>query len=78
MGKESLSVIDYLEINKEELLEYFAECLSENKQPNYSELCRKYLNGETKEGISFDSIKIKRREVTDYIRMKYKLWKELN
>jgi len=78
MSKENRSVIGYLEENGEEMAIYFEECKEENKQPNYSEFCRKYLNGETKEGISFSSIKIKRRGLTEFMRNKYKLWSELN
>lgn len=78
MYNENSSVVAYLEENKEELTEYFNECRAESKQPNYSEFCRKYLNGETKEGVSFSSIKLKRKELTLFLRNKYKLWIELN
>lgn len=78
MSKESASVMGYLEENNFELKSYFTECKVEFKQPNYSEFCRKYLNGETREGISFNSIKVKREELTSYLRKKYKLWLELN
>lgn len=78
MSKESASVMGYLEENNFELKSYFTECKVESKQPNYSEFCRKYLNGETREGISFNSIKVKREELTSYLRKKYKLWLELN
>lgn len=77
MSKENRSVMGYLEENEEELFAYFGECKEDDKQPNYSEFCRKYLNGETKEGISFNSIKIKRRGLTEFMRNKYKLWVNL-
>ena len=75
---ENKSVISYLEENREELVEYFVECQKENKTPNYSEFCRKHLNGETKEGVSFSSIKVKRNELTDFIRNKYALWVQIH
>lgn len=74
----SKSVIGYLEENPSDLVEYFTWCKGNSKNPNYSEFCRNYLNGETKEGISFDSIRVERKKVTSYIRMKYNLWLELN
>ena len=48
-----------------------------SKTPNYSEFCRKYLNGTTQDGVSFDSITIKRKEVTEYLRGKYSIWVNL-
>lgn len=71
------SVINYLENNNYIMKEYFEECFSEEKQPNYSEFCRKYLEGTTAEGVTFDSIKLKRRELTIFLRNNYKLWTEL-
>lgn len=71
------SVINYLENNNDRMKEYFEECLKEDKQPNYSEFCRKYLEGTTSEGIAFNSIKLKRRELTIFLRNNYKLWIEL-
>lgn len=70
-------VISYLESHNYIMKEYFEECYSENKQPNYSEFCRKYLEGTTSEGIAFNSIKLKRRELTIFLRNNYKLWIEL-
>ena len=75
---ENKSVMSYLEDNNKELVKYFCECKEEGKSPNYSEFCRKYLNGETKEGVSFSSIKIKRNELTDLLRNKYSLWLQLH
>lgn len=75
--EENKSVMSYLENNKEVLLEYFNECKDENKVPNYSEFTRKYLCGETKEGVSFSSIKLKRNELTNFLRNKYTLWLEI-
>lgn len=74
---ENESVINYLEKNNDIMIEYFEECYNEMKNPNYSEFCRKYLNGTTAESVSFDSIKLKRRELTDFLRNKYKLWVDL-
>lgn len=71
------SVINYLENNNDRMIEYFEECFKENKQPNYSEFCRKYLEGTTSEGVAFNSIKLKRRELTIFLRNNYKLWIEL-
>lgn len=71
------SVINYLEKNNCILKEYFEECFSEEKKPNYSEFCRKYLEGTTSEGVAFNSIKLKRRDLTIFLRNKYKLWIEL-
>ena len=71
------SVINYLENNNDRMIEYFEECFKENKKPNYSEFCRKYLEGTTSEGIAFNSIKLKRRELTIFLRNNYKLWIEL-
>lgn len=78
MYNETSSVIAYLEENKGELEDYFTECKNEEKLPNYSEFCRKYLNGETRELVSFSSIKLKRDELTRFLRNKYKLWIKLN
>lgn len=75
---ENKSVASYIENNKEELIAYFIECKVEEKKPNYSEFCRKYLNGETKDGVSFSSIKIKRKELTELLRNKYSLWIQLH
>ena len=71
------SVINYLENNNDRMIEYFEECFKENQKPNYSEFCRKYLEGTTSEGIAFNSIKLKRRELTIFLRNNYKLWIEL-
>lgn len=73
----NISVINYLENNSYCMKEYFEECYGEAKLPNYSEFCRKYLNGTTAEGVSFNSITIKRRELTSFLRNKYNLWVEL-
>lgn len=70
------SVILYLENNNSIMKEYFEECYNEVKQPNYSEFCRKYLEGTTSEGVAFNSIKLKRREITVFLRNNYKLWIE--
>lgn len=70
-------VISYLNQNNYIMREYFEECYIEGKQPNYSEFCRKYLEGTTSEGIAFNSIKLKRRELTSFLRNNYKLWVEL-
>lgn len=70
------SVILYLENNNNIMKEYFEECYNEVKQPNYSEFCRKYLEGTTAEGVAFNSIKLKRREITVFLRNNYKLWIE--
>lgn len=71
------SVIDYLESNNSIMKEYFEECYKEEKLPNYSEFCRKYLEGTTSEGVAFNSIKLKRRDLTIFLRNNYKLWIEL-
>lgn len=71
------SVINYLDSNNYIMKEYFEECFMECKQPNYSEFCRKYLEGTTSEGVAFDSIQLKRRELTTFLRNNYKLWIEL-
>lgn len=71
------SVIEYLEANSYIMKEYFEECFTEDKLPNYSEFCRKYLEGTTSEGIAFNSIVLKRRELTVFLRNNYKLWVEL-
>lgn len=70
------SVILYLENNNSIMKEYFEECYNEVKQPNYSEFCRKYLEGTTAEGVAFNSIELKRREITVFLRNNYKLWIE--
>lgn len=72
------SVREYLECNGDLLVDYFKECNKFSKKPNYSEFCRVYLNGETKEGISFSSIKLKRKELTSFLRNKFELWRKLN
>lgn len=71
------SVINYLEVNRFVMEEYFDECLAESKLPNYSEFCRKYLEGTTAEGVSFHSISLKRGELTIFLRDSYNLWKKL-
>lgn len=68
------SVINYIEGKDSGVIDYFEECYSEMKQPNYSEFCRKYLNGTTAEGVSFNSIGIVRKDLTQFLRNKYKLW----
>lgn len=73
----SKSVINFLEKNENIMTDYFKECLVMSKTPNYSEFCRKYLNGTTQDGVSFDSITIKRKEVTEYLRGKYSIWVNL-
>lgn len=73
----NMSIINYLENNNYIMKEYFEECFKEEKQPNYSEFCRKYLDGTTAEGVAFNSIKLKRRELTIFLRNSYKLWIEL-
>lgn len=71
------NVIAYLEDNNYIMKEYFDECFKENKNPNYSEFCRRYLEGTVAEGVAFDSIRLKRKELTIFLRSKYKLWIEL-
>ena len=68
------SIIKYLEEDKVSTEDYFEECYNELKEPNYSEFCRKYLNGTTFEGYSFNSSKVKRSQMTVYLREKYNGW----
>lgn len=68
------SVKNYLKDNREILKDYYKECYDEVKEPNYSELCRKYLSGTTAEGIAFDSSKLIRADLTSYLREGYRLW----
>ena len=75
---ENESVMNYLEKCSFVMIEYFEECYRGIKNPNYSEFCRKYLSGTTSEGVAFNSIKLKRRELTNFLRNKYKLWVDLN
>lgn len=75
---ENESVVNFLEENTVGMVCYFSECKTVGKKPNYSEFCRKYLNGETKEGVSFNSIRVKRKEMTEFLRNKYILWNDLN
>lgn len=77
MGKLELSVLSFLENNNHIVKEYFDECFTEEKKPNYSEFCRKYLEGTTSAGVSFDSIMLKRGELTNFLRNSYKLWIKL-
>lgn len=68
------SVVNYLKNNMFIMEEYFEECEKDKKIPNYSEFCRKYLSGNTSEGVSFDSIKLKRKELTVFLRNQYNSW----
>ena len=79
MCNENESILKFLEESGSELMiAYFKECKESSSKPNYSEFCRKYLNGETKEGVHFNSIKVKRKELTEFLRNKYILWCELH
>lgn len=71
------SIVNYLEGDTDSIRGYFDECFENGKQPNYSEFCRKYLNGTTREGYDFSSSKVKRSELTCYLRSKYVCWLEL-
>lgn len=71
------SVTSFLLENSYIMKEYFDECFNEGKRPNYSEFCRKYLEGTTSEDIAFDSIKLKWGELTKFLRNNYNLWMEL-
>lgn len=74
MNKNNESVKNYIEQKNSGVIEYFEECYEELKKPNYSEFCRKYLDGTTAEGVAFDSIDLERNDLTEYLRNKYKLW----
>lgn len=71
---ENNSVLEFFNQNMDLITDYFWECYRELKSPNYSEMLRKYLSGTTKDGVYFDSIKVKRSELTQYLRELYKDW----
>lgn len=70
------SIINFLSTDTLTMEEYYEECYNNDKLPNYSEFCRRFLNGTTIDGYSFKDINVKRGEVTSFIRNQYSLWLE--
>lgn len=72
------SIIVYIEGNPGLLRDYFKKCKGVSKQPNYSEFCREYLEGEAFDGTKFDSIYVDRGSLTRYIQNEYNMWEGLS
>lgn len=72
------SIIEYLKENRSLVIEYCEGCRRRGTKPNYSEFCRRYLNGTTTGGHSFSSIKADRERLTEYIRSNFTALKNVS
>lgn len=65
------SVLNFLKENESLVNRYLLDVYSRGCSPNYSEMLIGVISGETRDGISFDSIYVDRGVVTAYLRRSY-------
>lgn len=65
------SVLNFLKENESLVNRYLLDVYSRGGSPNYSEMLIGVISGETRDGISFDSIYVDRKVVTAYLRRSY-------
>ena len=65
------SVLNFLKENESLVNRYLLDVYSRCGSPNYSEMLIGVISGETRDGISFDSIYVDREVITAYLRRSY-------
>lgn len=65
------SVLNFLKENESLVNRYLLDVYSRGGSPNYSEMLIGVISGETRDGISFDSIYVDREVVTAYLIRSY-------
>ena len=65
------SVLEFLRENESLVNSYLLESYNRGSSPKYSVMLMGKISGETRDGVSFDSIYVDRNAVTEYLRGSY-------